>query len=61
MIVVSIIGADRFTAGYGPPEIEGVSDPADPDRELNENGALLPGPSAILAGPTFAEWLDSAS
>ena len=46
--------------GY-PPEIEGVSDPADPDRELNENGALLPGPSAILAGPTFAEWLDSAS
>ena len=39
--------------GY-PPEIEGVSDPADPDRELNENGALLPGPSAILAGPTFS-------
>jgi hypothetical protein len=46
--------------GY-PPEIEDVSDPADPDRELNENGALLPGPGAILTGPTFAEWLDSAS
>ena len=46
--------------GY-PPEIEDVSDPADPDRELNENGALLPGPGAILTGPPFAEWLDSAS
>ena len=46
--------------GY-PPEIEGISDPADPDRELNENGALLPGPGAILTGPTFAQWLDTAS
>ena len=45
--------------GY-PPKIEGVSDPADPDRELNENGALLPGPGAILAGPTFEEWLHLA-
>ncbi len=44
-----------------PARIEGVSDPADPDRELYENGALLPGPDAILAGPTFEEWLDSAS
>ena len=45
--------------GY-PSKIEGVSDPADPDRELNENGALLPGPGAILTGPTFADWLYSA-
>jgi len=45
--------------GY-PPKIEGVSNPADPDRELNENGALLPGPGAILTGPTFQEWLDLA-
>ena len=45
--------------GY-PSKIEGVSDPADPDRELNENGALLPGPGAILTGPTFQEWLDLA-
>jgi uncharacterized protein YbjT (DUF2867 family) len=37
--------------------IEEASDPADPDRELNENGALLPGPHAALAGPTFEEWL----
>ena len=42
-----------------PAKIEGVSDPADPDRELNVNGATLPGPGAILAGPTFQEWLDS--
>ena len=40
-----------------PSKIEGVSDPADPDRELNQNGALLPGPGAILTGPTFQEWL----
>jgi hypothetical protein len=38
--------------------IEGVSDPADPDRDLYENGTLLPGPHTILAGPTFEEWLD---
>jgi uncharacterized protein YbjT (DUF2867 family) len=41
--------------------IEGVSDPADPDRVLYETGALLPGPDATLAGPTFEEWLDSTS
>jgi hypothetical protein len=41
--------------------IEGVSDPADPDRVLYEAGALLPGPDARLAGPTFEEWLDSTS
>jgi hypothetical protein len=23
------------------------------------NGTTLPGPGAILAGPTFQEWLDS--
>jgi len=40
-----------------PVRIEGVSDPADPDRELYETGALLPGPDATLAGPTFEEWL----
>jgi uncharacterized protein YbjT (DUF2867 family) len=44
-----------------PVRIEGVSDPADPDRDLYEAGALLPGPDAILAGPTFEEWLDSTS
>ncbi len=44
-----------------PVRIEGVSNPADPDSGLYETGALLPGPDAILAGPTFEEWLDSAS
>jgi uncharacterized protein YbjT (DUF2867 family) len=41
--------------------IEGVSNPVDPDRDLYENGALLPSPHATLAGPTFEEWLDSTS
>ena len=44
-----------------PVKVEGVSDPANPDSELFENGALLPGPHATLAGPTFEQWLDSAS
>jgi uncharacterized protein YbjT (DUF2867 family) len=39
--------------------IEGVSNPADPDNDLYETGALLPGPKAILAGPTFEAWLES--
>jgi uncharacterized protein YbjT (DUF2867 family) len=42
-----------------PVRIEGVSDPADPDRELYETDALLPGPDATRAGPTFEEWLDA--
>jgi hypothetical protein len=28
---------------------------------VNESGGLLPGPGAILAGPTFKEWLDATS
>jgi len=38
-------------------KIEAVSHPEDPDDVLAENGGLLPGPHAKLAGPTFAEWL----
>ena len=41
--------------------IEGVTNTADPDHALYEAGALLPGPHAILAGPTFEKWLDSKS
>jgi hypothetical protein len=41
--------------------IEGMRDPDDPDSKLYLTGALLPGPHATLAGPTFEEWLDSAS
>jgi uncharacterized protein YbjT (DUF2867 family) len=52
--------AKLFVAGRGDQvRIEGVSDPADPNRVLNETGGLLPGPDATLAGPTFEEWLDS--
>jgi uncharacterized protein YbjT (DUF2867 family) len=44
-----------------PVKIEGVSDPADPDARLMETGALLPGTTATLAGPTFEEWLAAES
>lgn len=40
-------------------EVEEVVNPDNPDRDVNENGVLLPGPGAKLAGPTFEEWLDS--
>jgi uncharacterized protein YbjT (DUF2867 family) len=42
-----------------PARVEERSDPADPDRELLEDGRLLPGPNAIVRGPTFEEWLGS--
>lgn len=50
--------ATLLTARRGDPvKIEGVSDLADPDHDLYQSGALLPGPHATLAGPTFEEWL----
>jgi uncharacterized protein YbjT (DUF2867 family) len=39
--------------------IEVVSDPDDREQALYASGALLPGPDAVLAGPTFEQWLDS--
>jgi uncharacterized protein YbjT (DUF2867 family) len=42
-------------------QIEGATNPDDPDGALYESGALLPGPHAILAGPTFEEWLRNQS
>jgi uncharacterized protein YbjT (DUF2867 family) len=42
-----------------PVRIEALSDPD--EAALYEEGALLPGPDAILAGPTFEEWLEAAS
>jgi uncharacterized protein YbjT (DUF2867 family) len=54
--------AQLFTSRRGDPvKIEPWSNPDDPDRELYENGALLPGPDALLGGPTFEEWLDTAA
>jgi uncharacterized protein YbjT (DUF2867 family) len=44
-----------------PLKIMEMSDPTDPDREVYESGGLLPGPGALLAGPTFEQWLDSSS
>jgi uncharacterized protein YbjT (DUF2867 family) len=44
-----------------PARVEGAGDPADPDQQRNESGALLPGPRATLAGPTFEQWLDAGS
>jgi uncharacterized protein YbjT (DUF2867 family) len=44
-----------------PARVEQVSEVSGPDAELLANGALLPGPNAVLAGPTFADWLDSDS
>ncbi|GLH96566.1 SDR family oxidoreductase [Phytohabitans aurantiacus] len=44
----------------GPARIEEVSDPANPDRDLFENGGLLPSSHATLAGPTYADWLSGA-
>jgi len=37
--------------------IEVADNRADPDRELYESGAALPGPDATFAGPTFDQWL----
>jgi hypothetical protein len=44
-----------------PVEIQLLTDFPDPDRDRYATGALLPGPDATLAGPTFAEWLDASS
>ena len=42
-------GADRGRAATRPTRT----------ATLYETGALLPGPDAILAGPTFEDWLES--
>jgi hypothetical protein len=38
-----------------------VSDPDDPEQALYASGALLPGPDAVLAGPTFEQWVAKSS
>ncbi len=43
-----------------PARIEVETDAVNPDAEVWASGGLLPGPGAILAGPTFAEWLETA-
>jgi len=50
--------ASLLAARRGNPErVEVVSDPADPNRALFETDGLLPGPDAIVTGPTFEQWL----
>lgn len=39
--------------------VEAAADPDDADRAAYESGAQLPGPGALLVGPTFDEWLDT--
>ena len=41
-----------------PLKVERTLDTSDPDAVLSAEGALLPGPDAVLAGPTFVEWLE---
>jgi hypothetical protein len=42
-----------------PIRIEEVSNPAAPTTSSSRTAALLPGPDATLAGPTFEEWLNA--
>ncbi len=51
--------ATRVAARRGEPDrVEPVADDS-PVAAATESGALLPGPDAIIVGPTFAEWLDA--
>jgi uncharacterized protein YbjT (DUF2867 family) len=45
--------------GY-PAKVEIGVNPAEPEDAADEKDALLPGPGAILAGPTYASWLETA-
>jgi nucleoside-diphosphate-sugar epimerase len=42
-------------------KVEEVSDPTVAESAAWEDGGILPGPHATLAGPTFEEWLDAGS
>lgn len=55
----SLVEAARLLAAKrgAPTAVQGVSDPADPNSALFKEGALLPGPDALLTGPTFEAWL----
>jgi uncharacterized protein YbjT (DUF2867 family) len=57
----SLVHVARLVAARrsDPVRIEAVSDPDDPEQALYASGALLPGPDAVLAGPTFEQWLSN--
>jgi hypothetical protein len=44
-----------------PKKVEAVNDPTNPDSALYDSDELLAGPDAIIAGPSFAEWLETSS
>jgi uncharacterized protein YbjT (DUF2867 family) len=58
-----LVAAATLLAAYRgyPLKVEEVNDPTDPDRAVFETGGLLPGPEAILAGPTYEDWLSSST
>lgn len=51
--------ASRDGSGVTVQEME--ADPDDADMQVYQSGALLPGPEAKLAGPTFEQWLEERS
>jgi uncharacterized protein YbjT (DUF2867 family) len=55
--MATLLAAHRGDAA----RVEEASDPADPAQTVYASGALLPGPGATLAGPTFEAWLDEAA
>jgi uncharacterized protein YbjT (DUF2867 family) len=55
---MAVLLADRR---HDPVKIEVVDDPTNPDNDRIATDALLPGPHATLAGPTFEEWLARTS
>jgi uncharacterized protein YbjT (DUF2867 family) len=54
------LGRLLSTRRLGGLPVEEVADsPLNPDPEAVEAGVLLPSPHAVLAGPTYAEWLEA--
>jgi len=51
------LAVELMAARGGAVQVEAASDPSDPDFHLGESGALLPGPDAVIVGPTYSEWL----
>jgi uncharacterized protein YbjT (DUF2867 family) len=56
----SMLAAARLLASSRgePARVEPFDNPDDPDQAVLSDD-MLPGPDAILAGPTFTEWLES--
>ena len=57
--VAKLLASRKGGSGVTVQEMEADSD--DPDMQVYQSGALLPGPEAKLAGPTFEQWLEERS